>query len=998
MRNLKRVLSLAMASIMLLGLMVVGVGAKAAGYPDVTSDHHSEAIEVLQTVGIMTGDDDGNFEPDRQLKRDEMAVVMCNLLDLNVKQYGGTNPFTDVPEWAEPYVEACYTNGIISGYSKTFFGAEDVVTTAQASLMLMKALGYFQYQRDFGSDWLLSTVQKGSSIGLYDDVDSNVRGAMTRNDVAQLVLNALESGTVEADVSSVMDINTPGLSVVQGSTKYNLITKDPNRVAYATAISKEQATSIGTNQTGAIVELGEKLFNGDLKKYEDVRDAFGRPADQWVYKSDEIGTYPDKPILTSTKKVTKADMYSLIGKTNIDKLDFNGDGENDLNAYFNGASVTLGNKKAVFDANNTAAVGLGNPDYKRSGLGVLTEVYHDNNNNVDVVLVPTYVAQANGDYDSKSETIRTVTLTNPNGFSLGTLNLEDWPQIKDFKDDDYILYTASEKGGNITLESLELAEIVTGEVNAYSERVKDDGSEKDFGDAGGYVTVDGTQRNYALYAETSLDSGCGVDYSVGDKAAIVVDKDGNVLYVDDASISVGNFLYVDGIVKANGFSGKHMVNAYFADGTNEVITVSKMKDSTGAQMDIGAVASVDDGDRSLISSFGGDNEKNHYYDGWYTYSEGSGGYTLRAASTSASTITKGSPDSDDKVVVDEDKLKFMSGTDAQAALENGVASVGVQDPDPIVQTDITKVRADDDTIFVVVKDEKGTDEVSIYTGADNLPNVKTFTTGGKPTTDGNGVVVSWVNKQDREDKAAGLVFVYVDGKSEVTGGATDTLIYAIKRDSSYTDKKNGEKIERWVVVMNGELTTVDCKVGDQPEPNFAYESYRLNKDGYYEFSDADMIVVQGNAHKLGAGMHDTFQVTMTNSDCASATSDDQTKIINNDYVVYSANTLRIGQTAIRVNSDTQITLIANDKMHSSITGGTNALRQRVPGSGSYVCWTNADKDHEVQNGITAKGVESFLDGRLVAGAAYGIAKSSDSETAERLYIVVTGVSWREDGT
>ena len=35
MRNLKRALSLAVASVMLLGMMVVGTGA--AGYPDVSS-------------------------------------------------------------------------------------------------------------------------------------------------------------------------------------------------------------------------------------------------------------------------------------------------------------------------------------------------------------------------------------------------------------------------------------------------------------------------------------------------------------------------------------------------------------------------------------------------------------------------------------------------------------------------------------------------------------------------------------------------------------------------------------------------------------------------------------------------------------------------------------------------------------------------------------------------------------------------------------------------
>ena len=100
MRNLKRALSLALATVMTLGLMVVGTGA--AGYDDVTSEDNQEAIEVLQAVGIMTGDENGNFNPDANVTRNEMAVIMCNLLDYTAASYANTAPFTDVPSWAEP--------------------------------------------------------------------------------------------------------------------------------------------------------------------------------------------------------------------------------------------------------------------------------------------------------------------------------------------------------------------------------------------------------------------------------------------------------------------------------------------------------------------------------------------------------------------------------------------------------------------------------------------------------------------------------------------------------------------------------------------------------------------------------------------------------------------------------------------------------------------------------------------------------------------------------
>ena len=122
MRNLKRALSLGLTAAMISGLMVMG--SSAASYADVTSENNVEAIEVLESVGIMIGDENGNFNPDQNVTRNEMAVVMSNLMEYNVASYKDTSPFTDVPSWAEPYVAACYTNGITAGTSATTYGRQ----------------------------------------------------------------------------------------------------------------------------------------------------------------------------------------------------------------------------------------------------------------------------------------------------------------------------------------------------------------------------------------------------------------------------------------------------------------------------------------------------------------------------------------------------------------------------------------------------------------------------------------------------------------------------------------------------------------------------------------------------------------------------------------------------------------------------------------------------------------------------------------------------------
>ena len=78
MRNLKKVLALAVASVMLMGMMVMGTSA--ASYPDVANDNANiEAIEVLKLVGIMSGDDKGNFNPEATITRAEMAVIVWRI-------------------------------------------------------------------------------------------------------------------------------------------------------------------------------------------------------------------------------------------------------------------------------------------------------------------------------------------------------------------------------------------------------------------------------------------------------------------------------------------------------------------------------------------------------------------------------------------------------------------------------------------------------------------------------------------------------------------------------------------------------------------------------------------------------------------------------------------------------------------------------------------------------------------------------------------------------
>ena len=607
MRNLKRALSLALASVMVLGMTVVGTGAS---YTDVTSKQNQEAIEVLQAVGIMVGDDNGNFNPDQKVTRNEMAVVMSNLMDYRAATYAGTSPFTDVPSWAEPYVAACWNNGITSGYTKTTYGGSDTVTTSQAALMLMKALGYFQYSSDFGTDWQFATIKQATKIDLFDDVDSGVREAMTRNDLAQLVLNALETPTVEAEKDG-QDIEVNGVTI-SSNVKYNYITSKKD---YATAIDKNLTSNTdGTKLDGNTVELGEKLYSGDLKK-SSTGDNFGRPGSTWTYKSSEIGKYADSADGEWTAKVTNKALYDAAGTDAYDNYTWT--------VYRNGSKVAEDNKKADSEdakhAGRIAAFGSSSKTsserVRTSGEGVLTQVFVDSTKETAVVsLIDTGVAKVTKvtEDSTKGNYEVTVSFKTKVQKADGTKLTPDTKFTTDvkFAKDDVVVYTASADSKEI--ETMAVAKTVAGKVSAQKDA--------------DYSSIDGTKYayNYAYTGAALIGNGL---YNLEDSKAEAnpsVDKDAT-LYLDTYGYAVAfegktdtaeDYLFVKAIDTAYGDVSAKVV---FYDGTQKTIDIDQVNDGD-------AVAYVKDGSGAT----GLPSTTNHVVKGdtVYKYTAGSSDYDL----------------------------------------------------------------------------------------------------------------------------------------------------------------------------------------------------------------------------------------------------------------------------------------------------------------------------------------------------------------------------------
>ena len=74
MRNLKRALSLALASVMVLGLMIVGSSAAGKDFADADEIEYKDAVAVMSAIGVIDGVEDGtNFDPHGTLTREQAA-------------------------------------------------------------------------------------------------------------------------------------------------------------------------------------------------------------------------------------------------------------------------------------------------------------------------------------------------------------------------------------------------------------------------------------------------------------------------------------------------------------------------------------------------------------------------------------------------------------------------------------------------------------------------------------------------------------------------------------------------------------------------------------------------------------------------------------------------------------------------------------------------------------------------------------------------------------
>jgi len=370
MRNLKRVLSLALATVMLLGMMVMGTSAKdISEFPDADQidDYAREAVAITTGLGIFTGEaGTGNFNPNGTVDRAQLATIICKILVLEgTVDYdllkGSENSFPDARTyqqgWAEGYINYCQATGIVRGYPNGTFGAADDVITWHAALALERAIGYYR-ENEKNGEALDETVvtSRGIEIGLYGDMSLSINHVLTRQELAVMVYNALFAQRVVYSADRKDYVKANNYNVVPNNS-----TEDPyNTLAYGTfylvaedgVVVRNSAVDpslAGTDKVGASTMVD--MYNKDHKltglprsfEYETGTNLIGHAVTVYYSEAHKVKNVmvPEK-VYAMTDQATATGMITYATLSNSNAMDY---------TTMNRAAVEQGFKTRTLGAN-----------------------------------------------------------------------------------------------------------------------------------------------------------------------------------------------------------------------------------------------------------------------------------------------------------------------------------------------------------------------------------------------------------------------------------------------------------------------------------------------------------------------------------------------------------------------------------------------------------------------------------------------------------------------
>ena len=795
MRNLKRTLSLALASVMLVGMMSVGASAvNASDFTDADEIVNKDAVSTMTALGIINGKEDGSyFDPTGNVTRAEMAKMLCVAINGGVDPVLGvkdTPTFTDIKgTWAESYIEYCAANGIIAGRGNNKFDPTGTVSATEAAKMLLGVLGYSAEKSGLvGNDWAINTNVLANQNGLYKKLSNlNANTLLTRDNAAQMIYNALDANMVELNAAGNYTTSqysyTGTESVVTGTERVWVVKIKDSSVNDAI---KALDGSVYNSRQDAIDTLKEA--NGGTTPLDTGKYTLEQKT-QNVYGENTVTKYADETmghkylslitdgdaVLTDVEKDSKGTytlyMNGITTKGQYTKVegDYSNligqkvevlykDRENVYGVYAStDSSLIVESTAGKVEAVKNGEVKIDGTTYKVDSNVTTTALYTGklidglNVGGNKAAAVKAYDNDDNGKIDTVVYvpfTAAKVTYVGEKSFNTDVntnVKFEDVNAYDDMAKNDYVIKSDAANTVDDT-DTYVLAETVKGKIEATKSNS---------------VRIDGTWYNYVT---TTPDKDLALDSTV--KAAVL---NGYIVKseVVTASHELKDYALIVNTAKdINGEQAKLL----FADGTTKVVTTDVPYDGTSSRANVGDLV---------------------------TYEVKKGEYVLTKAETS-----------------DKDKAGFDLILANTYENKSGKGKIGGES------------IADDAVIFVMDNNNK----YSTMTGAD-------FAKYDKDSV--KAIKNAYANK-DNSTGYNSVVLAYVELNAKVNS-ITSNYGYVTSAVST-TKNKDGETVSSftfWDGATEHKDIMTDERVSLSKGDIFTYEE---NKDGSYTVTEVDNLL------------------------------------------------------------------------------------------------------------------------------------------------------------
>lgn len=279
----KKILFICMIIILCIGSVV----SAATSFSDVKNTKYEEAVENLVSLKIVNGFEDNTFKPKNNVTRAQLSKMLVISMGMEDEVASAGKKFLNFKDvlssyWGYGYIKVASDKKLVNGYTDGKFKPDGTVTYAEATAMVVRALGYEDVIKKSSLTWPNNYMSYANDkLKLFNGIGTfKANDPATRGDIALLLWNALRTG-----VCDIVGENSNGLIYGQGT---------PMISAYLgyTYIKNAEITK---------VDFDDELESAEVTLKDDQKETY-----KYTFDIDEVlNMYGRKVTILLDKKTNK---------------------------------------------------------------------------------------------------------------------------------------------------------------------------------------------------------------------------------------------------------------------------------------------------------------------------------------------------------------------------------------------------------------------------------------------------------------------------------------------------------------------------------------------------------------------------------------------------------------------------------------------------------------------------------------------------------------------